>query len=91
MPEESLRTALLAEHQELKRRSEELKREHQRLTRTRSTRAERGAHHQRLQRTRRELERHYVRLRQLGQRRHLDRRRAHTRRPSSNKAYPGIA
>ena len=75
MPEHAVRAAVLAEHAELKRRTEELLLEHQRLMKTKGTRAEHRAHGFRLQSVRRALEEHYGHLRELAHRRDLDRQR----------------
>jgi hypothetical protein len=73
MPHQKLRAALLAEHRELKRQTQELRLEHQRLSKVNATREERGAHRERLRRKRLELEQHYHRLRKLDELQHLDR------------------
>jgi hypothetical protein len=76
MPDMNLQSALLAEHEQLRRQTQELTTEHQRLLERGATRAERVSHRMRLRDTRLELEEHYSRLRQLAEQKHLERQRA---------------
>jgi hypothetical protein len=76
MPDTNRQATLADEHQQLKRDTEELSREHQRLCRSGATRAVCMAHRMRLRSKRLELEKHYTRLRAKAEQRSLDRRRA---------------
>jgi hypothetical protein len=73
MRDKKLGSALRAEHQRLRRQTEQLNFEHQRLRDRGATRAERKAHRMRLRHKRLELEEHYTRLRQLADERHRER------------------
>ena len=73
MPDKDSRSALAAEHRQLKQQLHDLQLEHQRLSATRATREECETHRMRLRRTRHELEEHYQRLRQLAEASHLNR------------------
>jgi hypothetical protein len=71
-----LTAALRARHQELKRATEELRLEHERLRERRVTQVECHAHRRRLHSKRLELEEHYLRLRRFADQWYLDRQAA---------------
>jgi hypothetical protein len=76
MADKKLRATLADEHQQLKRDSEELTREHQRLCRDGATPAVCAAHRIKLRSNRLELEKHYTRLRAQAEQRSRDRQQA---------------